>query len=258
MAYYIFLKSLRSLEEFRKNPHVKIPPKSPCANFQSLDKLRNPIFNSEILFPYFRPGRPCGPLDRWPSRLRWPLSSRGLNSTLPAQLARMSMAYLWKYVFPFGSRLSSWPPPSRLSVKWARAVRFVFLGRRPTVATSSRRLRPPRTARPPTSRCQAGSSFHALIPPLISLLNPSPSRPTINGVKAITAGRFPLPCPRVPLPGHYKKMRSTPRPSPHSPCPQLLASESAAPTPPSASILRRSFPTIARSCPTLHRPSYSR
>jgi hypothetical protein len=34
------------------------------------------------------------------------------------------MAYLRKYVFPFGSRLSSWPPPSRLSVKWARAVRF--------------------------------------------------------------------------------------------------------------------------------------
>jgi hypothetical protein len=50
MAYYIFLKSLRSLEEFRKNPHVKIPPKSPCANFQSLGKFKNPIFNSEILF----------------------------------------------------------------------------------------------------------------------------------------------------------------------------------------------------------------
>jgi hypothetical protein len=46
MAYYIFLKSLRSLEEFRKNPHVKIPPKSPCANFESLDKFKNPIFNS--------------------------------------------------------------------------------------------------------------------------------------------------------------------------------------------------------------------
>jgi hypothetical protein len=29
MAYYNFLKSLRSLEEFMKNPHVKIPPKSP-------------------------------------------------------------------------------------------------------------------------------------------------------------------------------------------------------------------------------------
>jgi hypothetical protein len=50
MAYYIFLKSLRSLEEFRKNPHVKIPPKCPCANFQSLGKFKNPIFNSEILF----------------------------------------------------------------------------------------------------------------------------------------------------------------------------------------------------------------
>jgi hypothetical protein len=33
MAYYIFLKSLTSLEEFRKNPHVKIPPKSFCVNF---------------------------------------------------------------------------------------------------------------------------------------------------------------------------------------------------------------------------------
>jgi hypothetical protein len=146
MAYYIFLKSLRSLEEFRKNPHVKIPPKSPCTNFQSLGKFKNPIFNSEILFPCFRPGQPCSPLGRWPSWPRWPLSSRGPNSSLPAQLARLSMAYLWKYVFHFGSRLPSWRPPSRLSVKWARAVRFVFLPRRPTVATSSQRLRPPRAA----------------------------------------------------------------------------------------------------------------
>jgi hypothetical protein len=166
MAYYIFLKSLRSSEEFRKNPHVKIPPKSPCATFQSLGKFRNPNFNSEILFPCFRLGRPCGPLGRWPSRPRWPLSSRGPNSTLSAQLARVSMAYLQKYVFPFGSRLPSWPPPSRLSVKWARAVRFTFLPCRPTVATSSHRLRPPRAARPPTSRCQARSSFHTLIPSL--------------------------------------------------------------------------------------------
>jgi hypothetical protein len=45
MAYFIFLKSLKSLEEFRKNPHIKIPPKSPCANFQSLD-----IFKNQILF----------------------------------------------------------------------------------------------------------------------------------------------------------------------------------------------------------------
>jgi hypothetical protein len=50
MSYYIFLKYLRSLEEFRKNPHVKFHPKFPCANFQSLGKFKNPIFNSEILF----------------------------------------------------------------------------------------------------------------------------------------------------------------------------------------------------------------
>jgi hypothetical protein len=73
VAYYIFLKSLRSLEEFRKNPHVKISPKSPSTNFQSLGKFKNPIFNSEILFPCFRPGRPCGPLGLRPSRL--PLAS---------------------------------------------------------------------------------------------------------------------------------------------------------------------------------------
>jgi hypothetical protein len=54
MAYYIFLKSLRSLEEFRKNPHVKIPPKS-LTNFQSLGKFKNPIFNSEIIFLAFGP-----------------------------------------------------------------------------------------------------------------------------------------------------------------------------------------------------------
>jgi hypothetical protein len=35
---------LRSLEEFRKNPHIKIPPKSPCRNFHSLGKFKNSIF----------------------------------------------------------------------------------------------------------------------------------------------------------------------------------------------------------------------
>jgi hypothetical protein len=67
MAYYVFLKSLRSLEEFRKNPHVKIAPKSPSTNFQSLGKFKNLIFNSEILFllisarPTLRPTRPLSP-----------------------------------------------------------------------------------------------------------------------------------------------------------------------------------------------------
>jgi hypothetical protein len=44
MAHYNFLNSSRSLEEFRKNPHVKIPHKSPCTNFQIPCKFKNLIF----------------------------------------------------------------------------------------------------------------------------------------------------------------------------------------------------------------------
>jgi hypothetical protein len=66
MACYIFLKSLRSLEEFRKNPHVKIPPKSPSTNFQSLVKFKNPIFIRKEFFLRIQPTRPslarAGPL----------------------------------------------------------------------------------------------------------------------------------------------------------------------------------------------------
>jgi hypothetical protein len=61
MAYYIFLKSFRSLEEFRKNPHVKIPPNFPCANFQSLGKFKNPNFNLKIFLLHFQPGYPYRP-----------------------------------------------------------------------------------------------------------------------------------------------------------------------------------------------------
>jgi hypothetical protein len=52
MAWHIlfFLKSLKSLEEFRKNFHIKIPPKSPCTNFQGLGIFKNPIFISKRIF----------------------------------------------------------------------------------------------------------------------------------------------------------------------------------------------------------------
>jgi hypothetical protein len=59
MAYYIFLKSLRSLEEFRKNPHVKIPPKSPSTISQSPAIIKNQIlFGKEFSFA-FGPIRPA-------------------------------------------------------------------------------------------------------------------------------------------------------------------------------------------------------
>jgi hypothetical protein len=81
MANFIFLKYLRSLEEFRKNPHVKIPPKSPCANFQSLGIFKILIFIRKGIFFGFRPSlaragplcpvghqlpaRPTQPQPRW-------------------------------------------------------------------------------------------------------------------------------------------------------------------------------------------------
>jgi hypothetical protein len=50
MAYYTFLKSLKSPEEFRKNPIIKIPHKSPPTNFQSLGIFKNPIFIPKRFF----------------------------------------------------------------------------------------------------------------------------------------------------------------------------------------------------------------
>jgi hypothetical protein len=60
MAYFISLKYLRSLEQFRKNPCVQIPPKSLCANFQSLGIFKKSIFIRKELFLNFRPNRPSG------------------------------------------------------------------------------------------------------------------------------------------------------------------------------------------------------
>jgi hypothetical protein len=60
MAYYIFLKSWRSLEEFRKNPHLKIPPKSPPTKFQSLAITKNQILFEKEFFFTFGPKWPSG------------------------------------------------------------------------------------------------------------------------------------------------------------------------------------------------------
>jgi hypothetical protein len=62
MAWHIifFLKSWRILEEFRKNPHLKISPKSPSTNFQSLAIIKNQIFIQKRIFLHFRPsGQPA-------------------------------------------------------------------------------------------------------------------------------------------------------------------------------------------------------
>jgi hypothetical protein len=72
MLYCIFLKSLRILEESRKNPCVKIPPKSPCVNFQSLGKFKNPIFISKRISLQFRPSWPSCPASLFGLSVQWP------------------------------------------------------------------------------------------------------------------------------------------------------------------------------------------
>jgi hypothetical protein len=81
MADLIFLKYLRSLEEFRKNPHVKIPPKSPSTNFQSLGIFKNQIlFGIEFSFTF----GPTGPAASRPFSPRSP-PGRFFLLTAPAE-----------------------------------------------------------------------------------------------------------------------------------------------------------------------------
>jgi hypothetical protein len=160
MAYYIFLKSLRSLEEFRKNPHVKIPPKSPT-NFQSLGKFKNSIFNSEILFPYFRPGRPCGPLGLWPSQ-----ALASLPPQVETNLAGPPSPCVGR-VFP-EVRFPWWFVSSELAASLSSlyqvgpSYQFCLP---PAPADHCRFLPSPSAApRRPTSRCSMRYLLHALIP----------------------------------------------------------------------------------------------
>jgi hypothetical protein len=146
MTYYIFLKSLRSLEEFRKNPHVKIPPKSPSTNFQSLGKFKNPIFNSEILFLDIGPADLAAHPASQPSQATGRAALAGQNHPdWPIQPACRSRLH-GKYVFPFGSRLPSRPPLPRLSVNWALDVSSIPHLQPPKLARAATDSRPPSAA----------------------------------------------------------------------------------------------------------------
>jgi hypothetical protein len=126
MAYYIFLKSLRSLEEFRKNPHAKIPPKSLSTNFQSLGKFKNPIFIRKRIFPSLsaqsalRLAGPPGLLAQ-PATGPFPFSPTGRARARPI-LACAAIAYWPKYVsFSRLHSLATTPSPY-VTVKWVPHV----------------------------------------------------------------------------------------------------------------------------------------
>jgi hypothetical protein len=172
MAYYIFLKSLRSLEEFRKNPHAKIPPKSPSTNFKSLGKFKNPIFNSEILFPCFRPGQPCGTLGLWPSQLPLAFPLLQAEAHRPAQAAQPTRAVgiITEVRFLLGFTSSALYP----SLTWGTLLSALSSPpRRQTPA-----VKPPRR-RSPRRRLRASDAVKPLPPP--SSFPPLiPFKPSLN------------------------------------------------------------------------------
>jgi hypothetical protein len=169
MAYYIFQKSLRSLQEFRKNPHDKIPPKSSPTNFQSLCILKNQIFIRKDFFLRIRPTRPsldrAGPLHTagcrartlGPSRLAWPWCNYQKPSLLRVCAARRQR--LLPLSPPSGPHLLDSPPSPR----------------RPTPVGDPPRRRSPRTAAPRLGCPRAFTALPHHSSPLI------PFKPSVNG-----------------------------------------------------------------------------
>jgi hypothetical protein len=179
MTYYIFLKSLRTLEEFRKNPHVKIPPKSPSTIFQSLGKFKNLIFNPEIPFLHFRPIRPSGQPAYSASR-----------STLPLGLCFPRLAY--RPTPPPGLR-----PVARPSWPTRDVVSLLATQPPPSSALSHRRVKPPWLPQPsPRPPLLMADRYPSLIPTFIVIYSRYSSPPLI-----LAAGHSRIPRPVLgPLP----------------------------------------------------------
>jgi hypothetical protein len=218
-AYYIFLKSLRSLEEFRKNPHLKIPPKSSCANFQSLGKLKNLIFIRKRIFLRFQPNRPGGQPARPASQPSQPSAFSPVGHERARPIPACAAVASWpKYVSFFTLRNPATTPSPSVTAQWGPPVSSIFhltLADPGHVATSLSHPAPPRLYLEMPSQA---INFPALIP----RVNPSlTTLPAFNGVNTIyTTGYRPLPPLRC-SPGPY----INPQGPPATPTPPPLALE---------------------------------
>jgi hypothetical protein len=181
MAYYIFLKSLRSLEEFfiRKFfvlisvrppplffflPSCDPPPPSRSGPVgQNLSVFRTCLFFIATELVRFLHFKTC--LIR-PENLSDPAALPIGRRAHSAHSAQAALAYLPKGIFSSTLlTLVETHSLSHVTTMWGPPLSSIpFLPRWPTVAT--RCLRPPRAAWPPTSRCHARSSLHALMSPL--------------------------------------------------------------------------------------------
>jgi hypothetical protein len=153
MAYYIFLKSLRSLEEFRKNHHVKIPPKSPSTNFPSLGKFKIQFLFEKNSSSEFSPLGPAGlptppALACRTAQAIQPSPAQTAQPTRP--LSRPARARLWRILQKmFSSSVHAFlsrPPPPRFSDNWAPAVSFVPHLQPPELARAATDSRSPSAA----------------------------------------------------------------------------------------------------------------
>jgi hypothetical protein len=173
MAYYIFLKSWRSLKEFRKNPHLKISPKSPSTNFQSLAIIKNQIFIRKKNFLHFRPIRPSSQPAYSVSR---PMPPPGLRFPRPA--------------------CRPTPPPGLRPVaqpSWATREVVSLLATQPPPSStlSHRRVKPPWLPQPsPRPPLLIADRYPSLIPALIMIYSRYSSPPLIPA-----AGRSRIPRP---------------------------------------------------------------
>jgi hypothetical protein len=191
MAYFIFLKYLRSLEEFRKNPHVKIPPKFPCANFQSLAKFKNPIFNLKNFLLHFRLGYPYRPTrpSAQPAPLAPLLPQAEANFAGPSRSAHARRWRICKNMF--SSLIHAFRSRRLLSIHSLIHGPHMSVSssppRRPTLAVSPPRHRSPR--RP----LRASDAVEPLPPPSLTPL--IPFKPSLNGLNSHSS----LPLLRPPL-----------------------------------------------------------
>jgi hypothetical protein len=198
MACCIFLKSLRILERFRKNPNIKIPPASPCRNSQSLAKFQNPL---EIANQFLTESSP----SIWPDRPNLPCNGLpnlqvAASSADPLDMCVIGI-FLW-ICLTFGF-LSFALAPSLLPLADMRASLV-----RPSSSSSCHCIFAPLPASPcpklQTSRHHIGPFTHHLDSPLKYLLKQSwPSMPLITLKLSIDA--WPLPPP--PTSGPYKRRR---------------------------------------------------
>jgi hypothetical protein len=176
MTYYIFLKSLRSLEEFRKNPHVKIPPKSPSTIFQSLAIIKNQILIRKEFFLHIRPsGQPARPASQPSQPHRPPFSPAGRARMLgPSQSVRpwriCQKPSLLRVCATRRRCLLPLSPPRRPCLSTSSSP-----PRRPTPVRISLRCRSPRAAAPHLGCPRAFTTLPHHSPPLI------PFKPSVNG-----------------------------------------------------------------------------